>query len=109
MNLEQINNKSIMESKYESQCSIIECANENIKFNECNICHKDMCFSHSHYINKKNKDAPIICYKCMDNPIYYDLIGAFVLHFNTSSKFHKCWQRILNIGRSNIQPQIKPL
>ena len=108
-NSKKIHIGDIVESKYDSQCSITECVTEYNECHECNICRKPMCTSHSHYINKKHKETPIICYKCMDNPIYHDLIGAYVLHFNTSSKLHNCWQRFLNIGRSTKQPQIKPL
>lgn len=108
-NFKKIHSDDNMESKYDSKCSITERVNKTSVYNTCYICRQSMCISNSHYINKKNKDAPIICYKCLDKPMYNDLIGAYVLHFNTTSKFNKCWQRWCNRGKLNKQSQIKPL
>ena len=76
-----LNVRDIVESKYDSQCSITECVTEYNECHECNICRKPMCTSHSHYINKKHKETPIICYKCIND---YSWSRVLIIYESTS-------------------------
>jgi len=98
-----------IESKYDTENSPAEYISDKSEYNTCNICRKSMYITQSHYINKKDTNAPIICYNCVDAPRYHDLIGAYILHFNTPSKLNNCWQYFSNIGKVLNYQKIKPI
>lgn len=102
-------NDNNIKSKYDSQCSIAEYVSDKSVYNMCNICRQQMCKTESYYINKKNTDAPILCYKCIDAPKYEKLIKAYVLHFNAPSRLTNCWQYFWNIGKITKHAKIKPV
>ena len=98
----------IVNNNEDCKCFMVECSINSV--NTCNICRQTMCETHSNYINKNKSDSPIICSKCMYSHRYDELIGAYVLHFNTQpSRFHNCLQRFWSMGQSKNNTKIKPI
>lgn len=104
-NIRQIYNENI-ECKYDTENSPAKYINNE---NVCNICRNFMHISQTHYINKKNREAPIICDICFNAPRYHSIIGAYKLHYNVQSRLTNFCQYFVNIFKINKFQKIKPV
>jgi hypothetical protein len=105
-NIKQVHN---IECKYDIEYSPVEYVNNKYVHNKCNICKKVMHITQSHYINKKNRKAPIICDICYNASRYNGLIGAYKLHYRGPSRLTIFCKYFLNICKINNFQKIKPV
>ena len=95
---------------YNIGCSENKCICNGI--NNCYLCNRFLCGTHSKRLSKKNiHDSPIICRTCLNDPKYNDIVGATIIHFNNDTFYERIVKKMtscLSFEWSRKYTKIKP-